>query len=61
MGGGSPGGIEEQLMDNLNAFLSSVKRARPASVKGQFVRRMVIVNTMGPGIRMDISEALGGV
>lgn len=49
---------EEQLLDNLNALLSSIKRARPASVKGQYVRRITIANAMGPGIRIDLTEAL---
>lgn len=49
---------EEQLMDNLNHLLEVVKRARPASVKGAYVRRITMANTMGPGIRMDVAEAL---
>jgi large subunit ribosomal protein L1 len=49
---------EEQLLDNLNALLSSIKRARPASVKGQYVRRITVANAMGPGIRIDLTEAL---
>jgi large subunit ribosomal protein L1 len=49
---------EEQLMDNLNHLLETVKRARPAAVKGAYVHRIVMANTMGPGIRLDTSEAL---
>lgn len=49
---------EEQLMDNLNHLLDTIKRARPAAVKGIYVHRIVIANTMGPGIRLDTSEAL---
>jgi large subunit ribosomal protein L1 len=49
---------EEQLMDNLNHLLETVKRARPAAVKGTYVHRIVMANTMGPGIRLDTSEAL---
>ena len=50
---------EEQLLDNLNSILDAIKRARPASVKGAYVRRLVVANTMGPGIRLDIGEAIG--
>lgn len=50
---------EEQLMDNLNTLIGVVKRARPAAAKGTYIRRMVIANTMGPGIRMDAIEAAG--
>lgn len=48
----------EQLLDNLNAFLSTIARNRPASAKGAYIRRMTMANTMGPGIRMDINEAM---
>ena len=50
---------EEQLLDNLNTLIGVVKRARPAAAKGTYIRRMVIANTMGPGIRMDAIEAAG--
>lgn len=48
----------EQLLDNLNAFLGTIARNRPASAKGAYIRRMTMANTMGPGIRMDINEAM---
>ncbi len=49
---------EEQLVENLQSILDAIKRARPASVKGVYVKRIVLANTMGPGIRVDIAEAL---
>lgn len=49
---------QEQLLDNLNHLLEVVKRARPAAVKGTYVRRVTLANTMGPGIRVDTAEAL---
>ena len=49
---------EEQLMENLQTLIDAIKRARPASTKGAYVRRMVMANTIGPGIRLDPSEAL---
>ncbi|NJL57874.1 50S ribosomal protein L1 [bacterium] len=48
----------EQLIDNLNHLLDAVKRARPAAVKGTYIHRIVLANTMGPGIRLDTNEAL---
>ena len=48
---------EDNLMDNLNTLINVVKRARPAAAKGTYVKRMVMANTMGPGIRMDVLEA----
>lgn len=44
---------EEQLADNLNVLLDSLKRARPAAVKGSYIRRLTIANAMGPGIRLE--------
>jgi large subunit ribosomal protein L1 len=49
---------EEQLRENLQTIIDAIKRARPASTKGTYVRRIVVANTMGPGIRLDTSEAL---
>lgn len=48
---------EEQLLDNLQTVINAVKRARPAAAKGTYIRRMVLANTMGPGIRLDPTEA----
>jgi large subunit ribosomal protein L1 len=49
---------QEQLMDNLKTLLDAIKRARPAAVKGAYIRRITLANTMGPGIRLDTNEAL---
>ena len=49
---------EEQLLDNLNHFLDAVKRARPPAAKGAFVRKVVMANTMGPGIKLDIGDVM---
>jgi large subunit ribosomal protein L1 len=35
-----------------------VKRARPSAAKGAFVRKITLANTMGPGIKLDIAEAM---
>lgn len=48
---------EQQLLENLQVVIDSIKRARPAASKGTYVRRMVLTHTMGPGIRLDTSEA----
>jgi large subunit ribosomal protein L1 len=50
---------EEQLMDNLNALLETIRRARPAATKGIYVRKITMANTMGPGIKLDVPEAMG--
>jgi len=47
----------EKLKENLAAFLAAVLRARPAAAKGQFVRKITISSTMGPGVNLDPAEA----
>ncbi len=39
----------EQLMDNFNALMAAIIRARPASSKGTYLRRIYLSSTMGPG------------
>jgi large subunit ribosomal protein L1 len=47
---------EEQLLDNLRYLVDAVKRARPAAAKGTYIRKIVMANTMGPAIKVDISD-----
>jgi len=49
---------EEQLRGNLNAVLDAIRRARPGSAKGTYMRRVVLTTTMGPGIRIDPNAAM---
>ena len=49
---------EEQLMDNLRFLVDAVKRARPAAAKGTYIRKMVLTHTMGPPIKVDVSDAI---
>ena len=46
----------EQLIDNAKAVLLSVLRAKPASAKGNYVRGVTLSTTMGPGIKVDLSQ-----
>lgn len=46
---------EEDLMANLNAFVSSILRVKPATVKGEYVKSISIASTMGPGIKVENS------
>ncbi len=47
---------QEKLKDNINALLEVLVKARPASVKGNFIRSMAISSTMSPGIRLDVAR-----
>jgi large subunit ribosomal protein L1 len=46
----------EQLIDNAKAVLVSILRAKPASAKGNYLRGVTISTTMGPGIKLDLSQ-----
>jgi large subunit ribosomal protein L1 len=48
---------QEALVENLQAVLDSVKRARPASTKGTYIRSVTLANTMGPPIKIDPADA----
>jgi large subunit ribosomal protein L1 len=45
-----------QLQENLQAFLDTILKARPAAAKGTYLRSATISSTMGPGVRLDTSE-----
>ncbi|MBC7224601.1 MAG: 50S ribosomal protein L1 [Anaerolineae bacterium] len=47
---------EDQLMANLAAVMEAVVRARPASLKGQYIRKAYLTSTMGPSVRVDVNE-----
>lgn len=49
---------KKQLFENLAALMEAIKKARPASVKGAFIKRITLTSTMGPGIKLDPNEAL---
>jgi large subunit ribosomal protein L1 len=48
---------EKQLYDNLAALMDAIKKARPATVKGTFIKRVTLTSTMGPGIKLDPMQA----
>jgi len=43
----------QQLADNVRAFVAAVNALRPAATKGQFIRKVSLANTMGPGVNID--------
>jgi large subunit ribosomal protein L1 len=48
----------DALVENFGALMDAVRRARPASTKGTFVRKIVVTTTMGPAIKVDPVAAL---
>lgn len=49
---------EEQLVENMAAFMESLRVVRPASSKGLFVRTCVVTTTMGPSIEVEPYTAM---
>ena len=47
---------EEKLVENLNTFVSTILKLKPATVKGDFVKSIAISSTMGPGIKIAINS-----
>ena len=46
----------QALRDNLNALLADLNKAKPASAKGVYLKRLTVSSTMGPGVRVDQSS-----
>jgi large subunit ribosomal protein L1 len=49
---------EQKLLDNLTAVIDAINKAKPAGVKGQFVKTATLTTTMGPGIKLDLKPTL---
>lgn len=43
---------EEQLMSNFNALMGAIAKAKPSTVKGQYLKSISMATTMGPGIKI---------
>ncbi|MCQ2500009.1 MAG: 50S ribosomal protein L1 [Lachnospiraceae bacterium] len=44
---------EEQLRDNFQTLMNAINKARPAAVKGQFLKSVTLAPTMGPGVKVN--------
>ncbi len=48
----------QQLLENFAALVDAIQSARPPGAKGQFIKKIVLTSTMGPGIKVDIADAV---
>ena len=46
----------EKLVENFNALMGAVIKAKPAAAKGQYVRSCTVASTMGPGIKVAAAK-----
>ncbi|WP_428246571.1 50S ribosomal protein L1 [Ferrovibrio sp.] len=51
---------EDQILVNVKAFIDAVLKAKPTGVKGHYVKKIALSSTMGPGVRIELSSAMGG-
>lgn len=47
---------EEQLLQNIKAFIDAVAKAKPQSVKGNYIKKVGISSTMGLGFKLDLAD-----
>ncbi len=50
---------KEKLMDNLQALMEAIIKAKPSASKGTYLRSVVLSSTMGPGIKINGSKFIG--
>ena len=47
---------DQALVENFKAIYSTIAKARPAAVKGTYIKNLVLSTTMGPGIRVAVEK-----
>jgi len=48
----------EAIFDNLKEFISEVIKVKPSAVRGTYIKAVYISSTMGPGIKVDVSDII---
>ena len=48
----------DALNENVKAFVGAVMKAKPSGVKGTFVKKIALSSTMGPGVKLEVSELM---
>ena len=47
---------EEQLADNFQSLIAAIMKAKPSSLKGQYIKSCVVAPTMGPGVKINVTK-----
>ena len=47
---------EEQLTDNFQTLMAAILKAKPSTLKGQYLRSVVVTPTMGPGVKLNTAK-----
>ena len=48
---------EKELVQNIQAFIDAVSKAKPSGTKGAYMKKIAVSSTMGPGVSLDLSAA----
>ena len=47
---------EEQLSENFNALMDAIVKAKPATLKGQYLKSVTLTTTMGHGVKVSVAK-----
>ncbi len=47
---------KDKLLENLSAVMRDIRKLKPTSAKGQYIKKLTLSTTMGPGIRVDVGS-----
>ena len=50
---------EAQLADNFHALMDAINKAKPSSLKGQYLKSVTLTATMGPGVKLNVNKLVG--
>ncbi len=50
---------EAQIAENIKAFVDAINKAKPAGAKGVYLQKISVSSTMGPGLKLNISDVVG--
>ena len=46
----------EKIVENFNALMDAIVKAKPAAAKGQYIKSVTLTATMGPGVRVTYNK-----
>ena len=55
VGVGKASFTEKQLAENIKALVNEIKRVKPSGAKGNYMKKVTVSSTMGPGIKIDLT------
>ena len=47
---------EEKLTENFDALMDAIQKAKPGTLKGQYLKSVTVATTMGPGVRVSVAK-----